>query len=335
MSDFRPANLLSTPTLQVSGLQTHFMTKAGVVRAVDDVSFTVDAGEVLGLVGESGSGKTVTGFSILGLVDEPGRIAGGSIRFEGRELVGADPETLRSLRGNRIAMIFQDPMMTLNPVLRIDTQMIEAIRAHAGVPRKEARARAADALHRVGIAAPGERLSAYPHQLSGGMRQRVAIATAFLNEPRLIVADEPTTALDVTIQAQILFEVQKLCRETGTALIWITHDLAVVAGLADRIAVMYAGRVVETGLTDDVLDRPMHPYTEGLIGSVPTHNRRGERLRQIPGMTPSLLRLPPGCAFRNRCSYADDACMDEPPVIEPGPGRQVRCIRPLSAGDAA
>ncbi|MCB1832318.1 MAG: ABC transporter ATP-binding protein, partial [Geminicoccaceae bacterium] len=277
--------------LEVSGLRTHFMTRAGVVKAVDDVSFSIGRGEILGLVGESGSGKTVTGFSILGLVDAPGEIVDGSIRFRGENLVDVGPERMRSLRGNRIAMIFQDPMMTLNPVLRVDTQMVEAIQAHGRVSRKEALERSADALRRVGIAAPKERLTAWPHQLSGGMRQRVAIAIAFLNEPELIVADEPTTALDVTIQAQILFEVQKLCRETGTALVWITHDLAVVAGLADRIAVMYAGRIVETGKTDEVLDRPLHPYTEGLIGSVPTHNRRGQRLSQIPGMTPSLLKL--------------------------------------------
>ena len=320
------------PTLEVESLQTYFHTKEGVVRAVDDVSFSVAQGEILGLVGESGSGKSVTGFSILGLVDPPGRVVGGAVRFKGEDLVGADAERMRSLRGNRIAMIFQDPMMTLNPVLRIDTQMIETIEAHARTGAGEARKRAVDALARVGIAAPEERLSAYPHQLSGGMRQRVAIATAFLNQPDLLIADEPTTALDVTIQAQILYEVQKLCRETGTALIWITHDLAVVAGLADRIAVMYAGRIVETGTTDDVLDRPLHPYTRGLIGSVPTHNRRGKRLEQIPGMTPSLMHLPEGCAFKTRCSHADHACNSVPEISEPVPERQVRCTHPLLAG---
>ena len=289
---------MSAPTLEVRDLSTHFETRAGVVRAVDGVSFTVSSGQVLGLVGESGSGKSVTGFSIIGLVDPPGRIAGGSILFKGRDLTKLTEPELRDLRGNRIAMIFQDPMMTLNPVLRIDTQMMETVFAHAKVSATEARQRSRDALGMVGIPSPDERLRAYPHQFSGGMRQRVAIAIALLHRPDLIIADEPTTALDVTIQAQILAEVQKLAREAGTALIWITHDLSVVAGLADDIAVMYAGRIVETGRVATVLDRPMHPYTHGLIGSVPSRNRRGSRLRQIPGMTPSLLNLPVGCAFR-------------------------------------
>ena len=218
--------------------------------------------------------------------------------------------------------------MTLNPVLRVDTQMIEAIQAHKRVDRKTARPRAYDALEMVGIPSPGERLNSYPHQLSGGMRQRVAIAIAFLNEPDLIIADEPTTALDVTIQAQILHEAQALCRKTGTAMIWITHDLAVVAGLADRIAVMYAGRIVETGETDDVIDRPLHPYSVGLLGSVPSANKRGERLNQIPGMTPNLIGLPAGCAFKARCSRATAACDASPEVAELLPGRKIRCHRP-------
>jgi peptide/nickel transport system ATP-binding protein len=317
-------------TLSVADLQTYFFTKAGVVKAVNGVSFAVDQGEVLGLVGESGSGKTVTGFSVLGLVDPPGEVVGGSIRFKGRELVGLDEGPMREIRGSRIAMIFQDPMMTLNPVLRIDTQMVEAIKAHSRVSRAAALARAREVLLKVGIASPDERLKAYPHQFSGGMRQRVAIAIALLNEPDLIIADEPTTALDVTIQAQILYEAQKLCRETGTALIWITHDLTVVAGLADRICVMYAGRDVEQGNVDEVLDRPLHPYTFGLIGSVPSRNRRGRPLHQIPGMTPSLLNLPSGCAFRARCDRASDRCQREPPVIEHGSGRMARCFHPYN-----
>src|SRR3954470_15507553 len=266
---------MTAPTLEVRNLQTHFFTRAGVVKAVDDVSFTVRRGKVLGLVGESGSGKTVTGFSILGLVDEPGRITGGSILFHGQDLAKLSEEEMRKLRGNRIAMIFQDPMMTLNPVLRIDTQMIETVQAHAKVSREEARQRARDALGQVGIASPDERLRSYPHQFSGGMRQRVAIAIALLHKPDLIIADEPTTALDVTIQGQILAEAQKLAREHGTALLWISHDLAVVSGLADEIAVMYAGRVVERGPVSEVLDAPLHPYTLGRIGSVPSRNRRG------------------------------------------------------------
>ncbi len=329
--------MTDAPTLEVRDLQTHFFTKDGVAKAVDGVSFTVNSGEVMGLVGESGSGKSVTGFSIIGLVDPPGRVVGGEIRFNGEELRQAEEERLRDLRGNRIAMIFQDPMMTLNPVLRIDTQMIETILAHEQVDQATARARARDALGQVGIPSPEERLKAYPHQFSGGMRQRVAIAIALLNRPDLIIADEPTTALDVTIQAQILHEVQKLCRQTGTALIWITHDLAVVAGLADHLCVMYAGRMVETGRVDDVIDRPLHPYTHGLIGSVPSQNRRGRRLTQIPGMTPSLLSLPVGCAFRSRCDRADHACHKEPPITEPLAGRGIRCFHPHvgSAEEAA
>ena len=328
---------MAEATLQVRDLQTHFFTKDGVAKAVDGVSFTVGRGEIMGLVGESGSGKSVTGFSLIGLVDPPGRVVGGEILFRGEDLRTAEEERLRDLRGNRIAMIFQDPMMTLNPVLRIDTQMIETIEAHEEIDKEAARARARDALGQVGIPSPEERLKAYPHQFSGGMRQRVAIAIALLNKPDLIIADEPTTALDVTIQAQILHEVQKLCRQTGTALIWITHDLAVVAGLADHLCVMYAGRIVETGKVDDVIDRPLHPYTRGLIGSVPSQNRRGLRLTQIPGMTPSLLSLPGGCAFRSRCDRADGACNAEPGITEPLEGRAIRCFHPYvgSAAEAA
>jgi len=318
----------AAPLLQVEDLQTHFFTKAGVAKAVDGISFSVGRGEILGLVGESGCGKTVTGFSIMGLVDPPGRVAGGQIYFHGEDLAAAPESRMRQLRGAKIAMIFQDPMMTLNPVLRVDTQMIETVLAHESVSREEARKRSREALTRVGIASPDERLMAYPHQFSGGMRQRVAIAIALLNRPELIIADEPTTALDVTIQGQILHEIQKLCRESGTSLIWITHDLAVIAGLADKVCVMYAGHIVEQGGIDQVLDRPLHPYTRGLLGSVPTQNRRGERLYQISGMTPSLLNLPRGCAFRNRCAQADAACLEPPPLSEPLPGRAIRCFHP-------
>ncbi|WP_291295129.1 ABC transporter ATP-binding protein [Elioraea sp.] len=316
------------PTLEVRGLATHFFTKAGVLKAVDDVSFSIDQGKVLGLVGESGSGKSVTGFSILGLVDPPGRVVAGDIIFKGRNLTGLPEQEWRKIRGRDIAMIFQDPMMTLNPVLRIDTQMTETVLAHEKVSEKAALARAREVLVQVGIPSPDERLKAYPHQFSGGMRQRVAIAIALLHSPALIIADEPTTALDVTIQGQILYEVQKLCRDTGTSLIWITHDLSVVAGLADEICVMYAGRIVERGAVDQVLDEPLHPYTRGLIGSVPSRNVRGQPLTQIPGMTPSLLNLPPGCAFRTRCPRADAACMVEPAITSPKPGREVRCFHP-------
>ena len=235
---------------------------------------------------------------------------------------------MRQLRGSKIAMIFQDPMMTLNPVLRIDTQMIETVQAHEKVSREAARQRARDTLGMVGIPSPDERLLAYPHQFSGGMRQRVAIAIALLHRPELIVADEPTTALDVTIQGQILAEVQKLAANTGTSLIWITHDLSVVAGLADEIAVMYAGCIVEQGEVGAVLDLPLHPYTVGLLGSVPSRNRRGEPLRQIPGMTPSLLSLPPGCPFQTRCPRAQAKCQEDPPMEEKRPGQWARCFFP-------
>src|SRR5215216_3042304 len=279
------------PTLTVERLKTYFFTRAGVVKAVDDVSFSIARGKVLGLVGESGSGKTVTGFSILGLIDPPGRIVGGRILFNGENLLALSPRQLQSLRGARIAMIFQDPMMTLNPVLRVETQMVETVLAHQPVDRESARQRARDVLGQVGIPSPDERLRSYPHQFSGGMRQRVAIAIALINEPDLVIADEPTTALDVTIQGQILFEMQKLCRETGAGLIWITHDLSVISGLADEVCVMYAGRIVESGSVEEVLERPMHPYTRGLLESVPSRNRPGRPLAQIPGMTPSLLKL--------------------------------------------
>ncbi len=323
---------MTAPILTVEGLRTHFFTKAGVVKAVDDVSFTVARGEVLGLVGESGSGKSMTGYSLMGLIDPPGRIVEGHIVLDGVDLRTLSAEGLRAMRGNRIAMIFQDPMMTLNPVLRIDVQMIETILAHDAVGKDEARRRARAALVQVGIPSPDERLVAFPHQFSGGMRQRVAIAIALLNKPDLIIADEPTTALDVTIQGQILYEMQKLTRETGTALIWITHDLSVVAGLADRVCVMYAGRVVEQGTVEEVLAAPAHPYTRGLLDSVPSNNERGQRLKQIPGMTPSLLELGPGCPFRERCGYADAQCVEYPAMrLAGGTGQTVRCFHPLQA----
>jgi peptide/nickel transport system ATP-binding protein len=316
------------PLLKVTGLRTEFATRDGVLPAVADVSFALARGEVLGLVGESGSGKSVTGYSILGLIDPPGRIASGSIVFDGAELVGAAAESLRRLRGKRMAMIFQDPMMTLNPVLSIETQMVETVLAHEDTTHAAARQRAIEALGRVGIASAGERLAQYPHQFSGGMRQRVAIAIALLHKPDLIIADEPTTALDVTVQGQILYEMQKLVRESGTALIWITHDLAVVAGLADRIAVMYAGRIVEMGDAAEVLDAPRHPYSRGLLDSVPAATQPGQRLRQIRGSTPSVLRLGTGCAFRERCDRATAECATMP-ALALHDSRAVRCVHPL------
>jgi peptide/nickel transport system ATP-binding protein len=325
------------PLLEVAGLRTFFFTRAGVVKAVDDVSFTVGKGEVMGLVGESGSGKSMTGYSIMGLIDPPGRIVDGVIRLNGRDLRALSPEALRQLRGNRIAMIFQDPMMTLNPVLSVAAQMIETIQAHGNATRQHALERSRAALVKVGIPSPDERLAAYPHQFSGGMRQRVAIAIALLNNPDLIIADEPTTALDVTIQGQILFEMQKLTRETGAAMIWITHDLSVVAGLADRVCVMYAGRIVEQGTVFDVLTHPRHPYTQGLLDSVPSRSARGAPLRQIPGMPPSVLDLPEGCAFRERCDRATAVCATTPAMLPPpdiSGGQSARCHHPLEASTA-
>ena len=308
--------------LEITDLQTHFFTSAGVVRAVDGVSYALDRGEVLAVVGESGSGKSVTGLSVMGLIDAPGRIVGGSIRFDGRDIAGLPNAEMRRLRGARIAMIFQDPMMTLNPVLRIDTQMVETILAHRSMGRAEAWQLSRDMLGRVGIPSPDERMRAWPHQFSGGMRQRVAIAIALLNRPDLIIADEPTTALDVTIQAQILHLMQGLVEEQGTGLVWITHDLSVVAGFADRVAVMYAGEIVEQAATDDLIDAPRHPYTRGLIGSVPSRNARGARLAQIPGGAPPALNRPEGCRFAPRCAFRAPGC-EAPQALRDN----VRCWR--------
>ncbi len=326
---------LPTPVLAVDGLTTQFASHAGLVTAVNEVSFAVHRGEIMGLVGESGSGKSMTGYSLFGLLDPPGRVVAGSARLHTRsgavvDLIGLPQRELRALRGNRMAMVFQDPMLTLNPVLRIDTQMVEAVQAHHRVGRRAALARAAEALAAVGIASPRERLKAYPHEFSGGMRQRVAIAIAMLNEPDLIVADEPTTALDVTLQGQILAQMQALCRDAGTALVWITHDLSVVAGLADTVSVMYAGRIVEQGTVAQVLEQPRHPYTRGLIASAPSRNPRGRPLQQIPGMTPSLAALPAGCAFQARCAHADAACRTAPPALRTLDGRRLRCVHPVT-----
>lgn len=319
---------MSAPLLRVEGLKTWFDTPKGIVKSVDGVDLDVGRGEILGLVGESGSGKSVTGFSLIGLVEKPGRVVEGRIDFKGEDLRTASPARLRSLRGDRIAMIFQDPMMTLNPVLRIGTQMIETVQAHRKVSRAEARAKSVEALGKVGIPHPAERIDAYPHEFSGGMRQRVAIAIALLHEPDLIIADEPTTALDVTIQSQILAQVQKLAAEMGLGLIWISHDLGVVAALAQRVAVMYAGRIVERGTIDEVLDVPQHPYTAGLIGSTPMANERGKPLRQIPGSAPPALGRPSGCPFRPRCARATEICQTEPPETLAGQ-HGWRCFHPL------
>jgi peptide/nickel transport system ATP-binding protein len=317
--------------LEVRNLSTHFATRAGVAKAVDGVSFDVRSGEVVGLVGESGSGKSVTGYSILGLVDAPGRIVGGSIKLDGQELVGLAQPRLRALRGRRVAMVFQDPMSTLNAVLRVSEQMEMALLAHGRYSKAEMRQRCMAALAKVGIPDPERRLGAYPHELSGGMRQRVAIAIAFLNQPGLVICDEPTTALDVSIQAQILVEMKTLVREAGVSLVWISHDLAVVSALASRLLVMYAGRLIEQGPTDEVLRRPRHPYTQGLIDSLPSRAAPGRELTQIPGATPSLADLPPGCAFKARCSHATSVCDIAPEQTVQG-DRLWRCHHPLNVG---
>ncbi len=320
---------VAAPLLQVRDLATEFATRSGVARAVDGVSFDVFAGEIVGLVGESGSGKSVTGYSILGLIDLPGRVTAGSVRFEGQELVGMARKQLRTIRGRRIAMVFQDPMSTLNPVLTVFAQMQLAMRAHGRPDAAQMRARALQALGKVGIPDPARRLEAYPHELSGGMRQRVAVAIAFLNQPALVICDEPTTALDVSIQAQILVEMKTLVREAGVSLVWISHDLAIVSVLASRLLVMYAGRLIEEGPTTDVLRRPRHPYTQGLIDSLPSRAAPGRDLVQIPGSTPALTSLPSGCAFRERCAHATAICSTTPAQTIDSP-RTWRCHHPLN-----
>ncbi|SMC93790.1 ABC transporter ATP-binding protein [Rhizobium sp. RU36D] len=319
------------PVLSVRGLTTVFDSGQNELRALDGVDLTVNAGEIVALVGESGSGKSLTGFSINGLLPGAARVTGGSIHLGGADLRRMPPREMRHVRGGRIGMIFQDPMMTLNPVLRVETQMRDALRAHASLSRADTRRRLVAALSEVGIAAPEQRLRAWPHELSGGMRQRVAIATALLHSPELIIADEPTTALDVTIQGQILALAQRLCRERGTALVWITHDLAVVAGIADRVSVMYAGRVVEEGPVDAVLDTPAHPYTRGLIDSVAASQPKGARLPMIPGRMPLLSDLPQGCAFAARCARRSAVCDTvRPEPRATGAGQTVRCHHPLT-----
>jgi len=317
------------PLLSVDNLRTHFHTRAGVVRAVDGVSFDVELGETLGIVGESGSGKSVTAYSLLGLIPmPPGRIEDGTARFNGIDLLRASRSDLRAIRGGRISMIFQDPMTALNPYMKIGPQVMEPLRIHAGVSRREAADRAVEALEAVGIPDAAARLGAYPHQFSGGMRQRVMIAMALVTRPALLLADEPTTALDVTVQAQILALIKKLQQETGTAVILITHDMGIVAGTCDRVLVMYAGRVVEAAPTDAVFRGPKHPYTKALLESLPAAHAKKEALRAIPGMPPDLTALPDACAFTPRCAYARDICTQgRPDLVEVAPGHCSACRR--------
>ena len=305
----------SSQVLSVRNLDTRFQTQAGEIRAVDDVSFDLEKGEILGLVGESGSGKSVTGFSIMGLVDEPGEIYGGQIKFKGEDLTKVSSKRYDGLRGREIAMIFQDPMMTLNPLLRIDTQMIEAILAHESVSKDAARQSARDALGMVGISSPDERLRAYPHQFSGGMRQRVVIAISMLHAPDIIIADEPTTALDVTIQAQILGLISDLVNRLQLTVLLITHNLGVVAKTCENAAVMYAGRVVEQAPVKELFRNPQHPYTRGLIQAVPTRQTLRGSLEGIPGLIPNLNNPPKGCRFHPRCAEAKAVCRRDVPSL--------------------
>lgn len=319
---------MSELVLSVRNLSTHFFTRAGVVKAVNGVSFDLRKGEILGLVGESGSGKTVTGFSLLGLVDAPGRIVEGTVTLNGVELTSLSQTQLRTRRGREISMIFQDPIATLNPMLTIGQQMKLALDAHERLSPRAAKARATELLAQVGIPSAAARLRAYPHEFSGGMRQRVAIAIALLHRPSVIVADEPTTALDVSIQAQILAQMRDLARETGTAMVWISHDLAVVSSLASKLVVMYAGRIVEQGPTAALLRDPRHPYTAGLIASLPAMAQPGAPLTQIAGTTPSLLSLPDGCPFSPRCTRSTQHCSADPQLTQ-GKDRQWRCFHPV------
>ena len=314
--------------LTVHGLRTRFKTPAGWVTAVDNVSFSLEKGRILGIVGESGSGKSVTAMSLMNLLDPPASVEADELSFCGESLKSATPKQWNSIRGRRMAMVFQDPMMSLNPVMRVGSQLMETVLVHGGASRQEAHARAVEALRAVGIPAPEERMEAYPHELSGGMRQRVAIANAIINKPELVIADEPTTALDVTIQAQILFEARRLARESGTAMIWITHDLAVVKDLADDLCVMYAGRVVEHGPVAEIMRHPRHPYTRGLLESLPSGRASGRRLRPIPGATPPLQSLPAGCSFAPRCFAAGSECGSIPPTTAEG-RRSFRCFHPV------
>ena len=318
--------------LEVNDLKTYFNTDEGTVKAVDGVTFHIDRGETLAVVGESGSGKSVTSLSIMRLIaSPPGRIAGGEMLFEGQDLVQKSESQMRKIRGNDISMIFQEPMTSLNPVYTVGDQIAEAIQLHQHKSRKQAMKLATEMLDLVGIPEPGKRVRNYPHQMSGGMRQRVMIAMALSCGPKLLIADEPTTALDVTIQAQILDLMRQLQREIGMSILFITHDLGVVAEIADRVVVMYAGRAVEEGSALDIFAKPQMPYTLGLMNSIPRVDKAAEhqeRLEAIPGNVPNPLYLPQGCAFHPRCGFAKDACKEAiPPLEDTGGGHMVRCIR--------
>ncbi len=318
--------------LEVKDLEVNFALRFGDLTAINGINFTLDKGETLGLVGESGAGKSVTGFAIINLISKPGYISGGSITFEGRDLARLPDEEMRDIRGNRISMIFQDPMMTLNPVLTIGTQMVETLQAHGYISLKSAETIALEKLRKVQIPSPEKRLGQYPHEFSGGMRQRIVIAIALLTDPALIIADEPTTALDVTIQAEIMDLLLGLCTSEEMGLILITHDLAVVSQVTENIAVMYAGKIVETGSTAQIISNPRHPYTQGLIKALPGSLQPGARLNQISGMMPTLTDIPSGCAFHPRCHFRTDLCKRVLPVLFELPGtRQTAACHMVAA----
>ncbi len=313
------------PLLKVENLRIEFPTRRGTLVAVDDISFHIDEGEVLGVVGESGAGKSLTGSAIIGLLEPPGRIAAGKVLLEGQDIANLPYEQIRRIRGRQIGMVFQDPLTSLNPLYTVGRQLIETIQTHTDLSKQAARKRAVELLAEVGIPSPNVRVDQYPHQFSGGMRQRVVIALALCVNPRLIIADEPTTALDVSIQAQIITLLKKLCREHGAAVMLITHDMGVIAETADRVAVMYAGRLAEVGPVDAVIKHAKHPYTHGLMGSIPKMGHDTERLEQIEGSMPRLTEIPTGCAFNPRCPKAFARCVAERPDLILVEGSEVAC----------
>lgn len=322
---------MTEPVLSVRNLVVDIPTRHGVLRPVNDVSYDLAPGEILGVVGESGAGKSMTGNAVIGLLDRPAHISSGEILLNGRRIDNLPLKEMRKIRGKEIGMVFQDPLTSLNPLIPIGEQLSETIMTHLGVSQAEAKKRALASLEEVGIPAAAERMNSYPHEFSGGMRQRVVIALALCAEPSLVIADEPTTALDVSVQAQIIALLKRLCRDHGTAVILVTHDMGVIAEAADRVAVMYAGQLAEIGPVRDVMTTPRHPYTDGLIGSMPAHSAGQDRLRQIPGSMPRLNALPDGCAFSPRCPMAQDKCRATPrPVLENG----AACWFPMT-GDQA
>lgn len=324
--------MTTTPLLEVSHLRVEFPTRRGTLLALDDVSFSIAPGEILGVVGESGAGKSLTGAAIIGLLEPPGRIASGEVRLDGRRIDNLPPAEMRSVRGRQIGAIFQDPLTSLNPLYTVGRQLVETIQTHLPLNGVKARERAVDLLRQTGIPAPEARIDQYPHQFSGGMRQRVVIALALAAEPRLIVADEPTTALDVSIQAQIIALLQRLAREHGTSVMLVTHDMGVIAETCDRVAVMYAGRIVEIGPVQQVIHHPAHPYTRGLMGSIPAMDEDRERLAQIDGAMPRLNNIPPGCAFNPRCALVMPRCREERPDLLDAGATRAACWLHDSAG---